>query len=63
MIGGLLYGISPLDFIPDLIPVLGQIDDIGVLIGVLLTFWDATAGLRKEIRKDPNIIDVEEVHP
>ena len=27
-----LYVVSPLDFIPDVLPVLGQIDDLGVLI-------------------------------
>jgi len=26
------YVISPLDFIPDILPVLGQVDDIGILI-------------------------------
>ena len=27
-----LYVLSPLDFIPDVLPVLGQIDDLGILI-------------------------------
>ena len=27
-----LYVLSPLDFIPDILPVLGQVDDIGILI-------------------------------
>jgi uncharacterized membrane protein YkvA (DUF1232 family) len=27
-----LYVLSPLDFIPDVLPVLGQMDDIGILI-------------------------------
>jgi uncharacterized membrane protein YkvA (DUF1232 family) len=27
-----LYVLSPLDFIPDILPVLGQIDDLGIVI-------------------------------
>src|SRR5215212_5451328 len=27
-----LYVLSPLDFIPDVLPVLGQMDDLGILI-------------------------------
>ena len=32
------YVISPLDFVPDVIPVLGQIDDLGVLLFSLEAF-------------------------
>ena len=32
-----LYIISPLDAVPDVIPVLGQIDDGGALIGAIIT--------------------------
>jgi uncharacterized membrane protein YkvA (DUF1232 family) len=28
---GILYVLSPIDFIPDVIPVIGWLDDIGVL--------------------------------
>ena len=27
-----LYVVSPLDFIPDVLPVIGQVDDLGILI-------------------------------
>lgn len=27
-----LYVVSPLDFVPDMLPVLGQLDDLGILI-------------------------------
>ena len=37
-IGALIYTISPLDFIPDVLPVLGQMDDLGILVLSLKLF-------------------------
>ena len=34
----LLYIISPVDFIPDLIPGLGQLDDIGIMLAAMRLF-------------------------
>jgi uncharacterized membrane protein YkvA (DUF1232 family) len=54
---GLVYVIWPLDIIPDFIPILGQLDDISV---VIFFFWLALRlipeDIKKETRKD--IIDV-----
>ena len=33
-----LYVISPLDFVPDVLPVLGQLDDLGVILVALEAF-------------------------
>ena len=33
-----LYLLSPIDFMPDLLPLLGQIDDIAVLFGGVMLF-------------------------
>lgn len=40
---GLLYFLSPLDILPDIIPLLGHVDDIVVVITALAVFL-ATAG-------------------
>jgi uncharacterized membrane protein YkvA (DUF1232 family) len=34
----MLYVLSPVDFIPDVLPVLGQMDDLGILILSAKTF-------------------------
>ncbi len=36
--GTLLYLASPLDFVPDLIPLVGQVDDIGILLLGIMAF-------------------------
>ncbi len=53
---GLFYGISPFDLIPDVIPLLGQLDDAAVLIAVLLLFLRMTSSVRKDLGRK-NVID------
>ncbi len=35
VIGALIYFISPIDAIPDLVPVIGYLDDLGVIVAVM----------------------------
>jgi uncharacterized membrane protein YkvA (DUF1232 family) len=39
-IGGALYVVFPLDFIPDFLPVAGQVDDLGIFLGSLWLFQE-----------------------
>jgi uncharacterized membrane protein YkvA (DUF1232 family) len=37
-LGALAYVISPIDAIPDVLPILGQLDDIGILMAAMSLF-------------------------
>lgn len=48
-----LYGIFPVDLIPDLLPFVGQMDDLTVIIIAVVYFWWKTRHVREELRKNP----------
>jgi hypothetical protein len=52
-VAGVLYTLSPIDLIPDFIPLFGQLDDIGVIILVVL-YWLA---LRNQLDEPKPVVD------
>ncbi len=56
--GGLLYGIMPIDFIPDFLPIVGEMDDAAIIVTAVLFFLSATKALRAEMERSRDIIDV-----
>lgn len=49
LLGGLLYGILPIDLIPDILPVLGQMDDAAVIIFAVFLFLRLSKNIRREL--------------
>jgi len=48
---GALYGASPLDLIPDILPIIGIEDDLTVIVIALLIFYWKTKHVRKELKE------------
>src|SRR5579862_4809294 len=46
LIGGVLYSLSPIDLVPGIIPVLGQLDDLAILL----------RGIRSTLRRAPQAV-------
>jgi uncharacterized membrane protein YkvA (DUF1232 family) len=56
----LIYLFSPIDIVPDFIPIIGQIDDgvlVIMLISTLLRYAPKT--MPNKAKKDSNVVDVE----
>ena len=54
----LVYLISPIDIIPDFLPVLGQLDDITAIIALLMTaFQIIPKDVKEKARRE--VIDIE----
>ncbi len=58
LLGGVLYGIMPIDLIPDFLPVIGMTDDALLLIIAVFTFLHLTKHIRKEMEHENDVIDV-----
>ncbi len=48
-----LYILSPADLVPDVIPILGQIDDVGALVGLVMTVISAITAWRSSRQPGP----------
>ena len=67
IIGALGYLISPLDVVPDAIPIAGLADDLGVLVFVLKKVWtdvdpDIQRKARARLSKWFDDDEIEEIH-
>ena len=65
-VAGALYALSPIDVVPDFIPLLGQLDDVGVIILVVL-YWLALKNQPAETPaaagagQDSKVIDIDPI--
>jgi uncharacterized membrane protein YkvA (DUF1232 family) len=50
--GGVLYGVMPLDFIPDILPLIGFGDDAGIFLLTLFAFLRMTKAVRIALEND-----------
>jgi uncharacterized membrane protein YkvA (DUF1232 family) len=48
----LLYVISPIDFVPDFIPGLGQLDDLGIILAALELFVRLCPGVAQIFHRE-----------
>lgn len=54
----LVYLILPLDLVPDFFPLLGQLDDIGIIILLISMAMNAYEASQKHKKPYPDAIDV-----
>ncbi len=48
LVAGIVYAISPIDIIPDVLVPIGWVDDIGVLLASFIYSWYSYRKLKKE---------------
>ena len=51
VIAAALYGLSPVDLIPDIAPFVGLLDDLAVIIIALYLFLNWTRDIRARLRR------------
>jgi uncharacterized membrane protein YkvA (DUF1232 family) len=56
----IVYVVWPVDLLPDILPLIGQIDDIGVIIGIAVWLWN-TVHKFAEGETAKKVIDVQAV--
>jgi uncharacterized membrane protein YkvA (DUF1232 family) len=49
LIAGIMYAISPVDLIPDVLAPIGWVDDLGVLFGTFLFSWLSYRKMKKQV--------------
>lgn len=49
--GGVLYGLLPIDVIPDLLPIIGIADDATVALVTILAFLHLSKAIRRELER------------
>jgi uncharacterized membrane protein YkvA (DUF1232 family) len=52
LLGALAYFISPIDILPDLLPIVGLTDDAAILAGVIKLVWDNIQPHHREAARD-----------
>jgi uncharacterized membrane protein YkvA (DUF1232 family) len=59
VVGAMAYVLSPVDFVPDLIPLLGWLDDVGVVGAALAFFARDVANHSSKSSSMPTVSEVE----
>ena len=52
LLGALAYFISPLDVLPDLLPIVGMTDDAAILAGAIKLVWDNIQPAHREAARE-----------
>lgn len=51
-IGAVFYGLLPFDFVPDVLPLIGVLDDATLLIVGFLIFQYLSKAVRREVKRE-----------